>query len=140
MIGFIVSGHGGFATGMMAALKLIMGEQQNCIAVDFPENDAKTEIETNMRNAIHSLSHCKEIIIFCDLLSGTPFNTAITEALNADHIQVVYGTNLGMLMESILAKDNEFATAKIIAANAVNSGKNSIGIFDVKFAADDDDF
>ena len=140
MIGFIVSGHGGFATGMVTALKLIMGEQPNCIAVDFPDGDTKTEIETNMKNAIHHLLHCEEIVIFCDLLSGTPFNTAIMEALNADHIQVVYGANLGMLMESVLARNAEHAAARMIAANAVSSGKNSIGIFDTKATTDNDDF
>lgn len=140
MIGFIVSGHGRFASGITAALGLIMGRQEDCIAVDFPEGDTKTELEAAMKDAVRALSHCKEVVVFCDLLSGSPFNTAVMEAMNASHIHVVYGTNLGMLMESILARNTADMTAKTIAENAVNAGRNSIGFFDAAAAADDDDF
>ena len=43
MIGIIVCGHGHFATGLTSSLHLIMGEQENYIAVDFPAGDTKTE-------------------------------------------------------------------------------------------------
>lgn len=139
MIGFIVSGHGRFASGITAALHLIMGKQENYIAVDFPEGDTKTEIEMNMRQAISDLDHCNQIIIFCDLLSGSPFNTAIMEAMNSDKIDVIYGTNLGMLMESILKRDMGFSAQDIIDG-AVITGKEGIGYFEVTDSDEDDDF
>ena len=52
MLGFIVSGHGRFASGITVALELIMGKQENYVAVDFPEGDTKTEIEAHMHEAI----------------------------------------------------------------------------------------
>ena len=45
MTGIIVCGHGHFAKGLTSALHLIMGEQDNYIAVDFPSGDTKTELE-----------------------------------------------------------------------------------------------
>lgn len=137
MIGFIVSGHGRFASGISAALRLIMGEQEAFVAVDFPEGDTKTEIENNMHQAIESLKDSEEIIIFCDLLSGSPFNTAIMEAMKDERIHVLYGTNLGMLMESTLKRTMGTSALEIVN-DAVMIGKESIGKFEVQQDEEDD--
>lgn len=139
MIGFIVSGHGRFASGMTAAIELIIGKQDNYAVVDFPDGDTKTEIEKNMHEALVSLNECEHIVVFCDLLSGSPFNTAIMEAMNSDKISVLYGTNLGMLMESIMKRNMGFS-AEDIVAQAIDTGKECIGRFEYKEMDDDDDF
>ena len=38
MLGIVLTGHGGFATGLEKAMKQILGEQEQIIAVDFPED------------------------------------------------------------------------------------------------------
>lgn len=139
MIGFIVSGHGRFASGITAAIELIIGKQENYIAVDFPDGDTKTEIEKNMHEAIVSLDECEHIVIFCDLLSGSPFNTAIMEAMNSDKLSVIYGTNLGMLMESLMNRNMGFSKEDIVN-KAVETGKECIGRFEYKEIDDDDEF
>ena len=138
MIGYIVSGHGLFASGITAALELIMGKQEYYVPVDFPEGDTKTEIEANMHKALESLQECESIIVFCDLLSGSPFNTAVMEALNNDKIAVVYGTNLGMLMDAMFKRESGIS-AHQVAEEAVTVGKEAVGVFK-KPADDDDDF
>ena len=40
MLSIILSGHGGFATGLEKAMKQILGEQQQVIAIDFPESSS----------------------------------------------------------------------------------------------------
>ena len=139
MIGYIVSGHGLFASGITAALELIMGKQEYYVPVDFPEGDTKTEIEANMHKALESLQECESIIVFCDLLSGSPFNTAIMEAMSRTNVEVVYGTNLGMLMESVL-KRTMGMRAEEIADGAVAAGKEGIGRFTAPDAEEEDDF
>ena len=138
MLGYIVSGHGRFASGITAALELIMGKQENYIAVDFPEGDGKTQIEAHMHEAIEQLKDCEGIVIFCDLLSGSPFNTAVMEALNNDKIAVVYGTNLGMLMDAMFKRESGIS-AHQVAEEAVTIGKEAVGVFK-KPADDEDDF
>ncbi|MBQ1482695.1 MAG: PTS sugar transporter subunit IIA [Erysipelotrichaceae bacterium] len=138
MLGFIVSGHGRFASGITAALELIMGEQENYIAVDFPEGDGKTQIEANMAKAIAQLEGCEGIVVFCDLLSGSPFNTAVMESLKDEKIAVVYGTNLGMLMESVFLRNSDIG-AHELAQKAAETGKDAVGIFR-KAEDEDDDF
>lgn len=139
MIGVIVSGHGNFATGITSALNLILGNQDNYKTVDFPESDTATELENNIKNAIQSLNHCEQIIIFCDLLSGSPFNISIMEAMKNENIKVIYGTNLGMLIESMM-KRNMGVEFDNIVNEAIEIGQTQIGLFTVVQDEEDDPF
>lgn len=139
MIGVIVSGHGNFATGITSALNLILGNQDNYKTVDFPESDTATELENNIKNAIQSLSHCEKIIIFCDLLSGSPFNISIMEAMKNENIKVIYGTNLAMLIESMM-KRNMGVEFDNIVNEAIEVGQTQIGLFTVVQDEEDDPF
>ncbi|EOW93216.1 hypothetical protein WGC_03832 [Escherichia coli KTE41] len=43
MLSIILTGHGGFASGMEKAMKQILGEQSQFIAIDFPETEHFTD-------------------------------------------------------------------------------------------------
>lgn len=43
--------------------------------------------------------------MFCDLLSGSPFNTIVPESMKDRRIKVVYGTNLAMLIETLMERN-----------------------------------
>ena len=139
MTGIIVCGHGHFAKGLTSALHLIMGEQDNYIAVDFPSGDTKTELEKNIYRAVAQLSRSENILIMCDLLSGSPFNTAIMLAMKNPNIHVIYGTNLGMLIETVLKRNNQASIEELIDT-AISTGKQQIGIFEVPEDTEGDSF
>lgn len=139
MFGIIVTGHGNFATGITSSLELIIGKQEQYVAVDFPQTDTKTELENNIRQAIELYKEEEHILIFCDLLSGSPFNVSIMEAMNDDRIRVIYGTNLGMLIEALMERMQGESFEKIVA-DAIENGKAQIGIFDVSAVDEEDDF
>ena len=139
MFGIIVTGHGNFATGITSSLELIIGKQEQYVAVDFPQTDTKTELENNIRQAIELYKEEEHILIFCDLLSGSPFNVSIIEAMNDDRIRVIYGTNLGMLIEALMERMQGESFEKIVA-DAIENGKAQIGIFDVSAVDEEDDF
>lgn len=44
MIGMIVTGHGKFAPGALDALKLLVGEQEYCEAVEFEPSDSVEQL------------------------------------------------------------------------------------------------
>ena len=139
MTGIIVCGHGHFAKGLTSALHLIMGEQEKYIAVDFPSGDTKTELEKNIYRAVAQLSRSENILIMCDLLSGSPFNTAIMLAMKNPNIHVIYGTNLGMLIETVLKRNNQASIEELIDT-AISTGKQQIGIFEVPEDTEEDSF
>lgn len=75
----------------------------------------------------------------CDLLSGSPFNTAIMLAMKNPNIHVIYGTNLGMLIETVLKRNNQASIEELIDT-AISTGKQQIGIFEVPEDTEEDSF
>lgn len=105
MIAVILSGHGGFASGIEKAIHQVIGEQQQFIALDFPEESTTQQLETQMRQAIQELDSGEGIVFLTDLLGGTPFRTASLLSQEREDIQVVTGTNLQMVAEMLLERD-----------------------------------
>lgn len=139
MFGIIVTGHGNFATGITSSIELIIGRQEKYVAVDFPQTDTKTELETKIRQAIEGYKEEEHILIFCDLLSGSPFNASIMEAMKDDRIRVIYGVNLGMLIEALMER-MQGELFETVLMNAIEGGKQQIGVFEASAMNDDDDF
>lgn len=107
MIGLIVTGHGIFPTGILSSVKLIAGEQEKLIGVDFKEGQGSDILMENIKKAINDLN-CEEILILTDLAGGSPFNVSviISENIKDKKIKVISGINLSMLLEVSLLRSN----------------------------------
>ncbi|HAV8362221.1 TPA: hypothetical protein JLC67_001164 [Escherichia coli] len=64
MLSIILTGHGGFASGMEKAMKQILGEQSQFIAIDFPEPGKRASVV-----ALDSGLHVQQIWIQGQLAS-----------------------------------------------------------------------
>ncbi|MCA6692529.1 PTS N-acetylgalactosamine transporter subunit IIA, partial [Vibrio parahaemolyticus] len=51
MLSIILTGHGGFASGMEKAMKQILGEQSQFIAIDFPEASSTALLTSQLEEA-----------------------------------------------------------------------------------------
>jgi len=138
MIGIIVTGHGNFAGGITTALELVLGKQERYIDVDFPIGDTAVELEQNMTEAVDKLENCRNIVVFADLLSGSPFNTAIMKAMQDERIKVIYGVNLGMLIEAVMNRNTGVDFNELVN-RAIETGRSQIGVFDADTVKDNDD-
>jgi Phosphotransferase system, mannose/fructose-specific component IIA len=105
MLGIILSGHGGFASGLEQAMKQILGEQPQFVAIDFPETSSTALLTTQMEKALTELDPQEDVIFLTDLLGGTPFRVASTLALQQSGREVITGTNLQLLLEMVLERD-----------------------------------
>lgn len=101
MVGCVLTGHGTFANGLADALKMIAGEQEAFVPVPFIEAGAATYPETLAATISDLLDTTDGVLVFCDLLGGTPFNQAMIIAQNYSNVEVVTGTNLPMLLETL---------------------------------------
>lgn len=100
MIGFLITGHGEFSGGLLSAVNMIAGEQEGVEALNFYENVNLDDYEYELKNKVETLLEENEgVLIFTDLLGGTPFRTAMVIASEFDNVEVVTGTNLPMLVE-----------------------------------------
>ncbi|POT54963.1 PTS N-acetylgalactosamine transporter subunit IIA [Citrobacter amalonaticus] len=105
MLGIILTGHGGFASGMEKAMKQILGEQSQFIAIDFPETSTTALLTSQLEQAVAELDDEEGLIFLTDLLGGTPFRVASTLAMQKPGREVITGTNLQLLLEMVLDRD-----------------------------------
>lgn len=105
MLGIILTGHGGFASGMEKAMKQILGEQPQFVAIDFPETSTTALLTSQLELAVASLDDQQDIVFLTDLLGGTPFRVASTLAMQKAGREVITGTNLQLLLEMAMERD-----------------------------------
>ena len=126
MIGIILTGHGQFAPGLAHSLQMIAGPQKAFKVVAFKEEEPMEVLEENMAKALTELREETDgVVVFADLLGGSPFKAAMVASQGMDNIEVVCGTNLPMLIE--IAMLREFVpTALDVVNQSLTAGKDSI--------------
>lgn len=126
MIGCIVTGHGNFAPGLSAAVEMIAGKQEQFEVVPFLEEEPLETFEAKLQEALLKLlNETTGVIIFSDLLGGTPFRTAMIAAAPYTNVEVITGTNLPMLIEIGLLRTFE-DDIQGLADKAVEVGQQGI--------------
>ena len=104
MIGLIVTGHANFGSGMTSSVNLIAGEQEAYRYVDFLPTYGTEELTEEIAKAMDELKDCEGIIIFTDLMGGSPFNVAASLGNGKENVRIVAGTNLPMLVEIVMSR------------------------------------
>ncbi|CAD7492690.1 PTS galactosamine/N-acetylgalactosamine transporter subunit IIA [Aeromonas dhakensis] len=104
MLGIIICGHGGFASGMEQAMLQILGEQEAVVAIDFPESSTTALLQDQCETALTQVERGDGVVFLTDLLGGTPFRVASTLALHQPGREVVTGTNLQLLLEMVMER------------------------------------
>lgn len=105
MLSIILSGHGGFASGLEQAMKQILGEQPQIVAIDFPESSSTALLTSQFEQALAMLDESEGLVFLTDLLGGTPFRVASTLAMQQPGREVITGINLQLLLEMVLERE-----------------------------------
>jgi len=126
LIGFILTGHGSFAPGLMGALEMVAADQKWFEVVPFLEKDPLESFERKITECVQRMEReCQGVIIFTDLMGGTPFNTAMVAAGMKKKIEVIAGTNLPMLIEGCMVRE-QFSEAGELADLLIETGRSAI--------------
>ncbi len=126
MYGMIVVGHGAFAPGITTSVKMIAGELEHYIALEFLEEESIDALPQKLQAAIDELlKDTQGVLIFTDLVGGTPFKSAYTIAHGRDDLAVICGTNLGMLVEANFMRLDE-GSLQDMAKSIVEKGKDQV--------------
>lgn len=130
MIGFIITGHGNFATGLLSSVSLVAGEQEGIMGVDFLESYSTDDLKEKLLSAMEALERdCDEIMILSDLKGGSPFNVSVTIKMEKPErsIEVLCGTNFPMVLSGIF--EREGAKAKDLANSMIQDGQSGMDCF-----------
>ena len=105
MLGIILTGHGGFPSGPEQAMKQILGEQPQFIAIDFPETSTTARLTAELEQAVSELG--------CPARYCVPYRSAGRDAVSRCFYaryekagsEVITGTNLQLLLEMVLERE-----------------------------------
>ncbi|XBS71975.1 PTS galactosamine/N-acetylgalactosamine transporter subunit IIA [Acerihabitans sp. KWT182] len=107
MLGIVIAGHGGFASGLLQAIEQVVGRQERCRAVDFPEGMSTIRLRLALREACSFCDAGNGLVILTDLLGGTPFRLAAELAMEKSRYEVITGTNLQLAAEMMLEREGK---------------------------------
>ncbi len=128
MIGCIVTGHGEFANGLAQAVAMIAGDQEHFEVVPFRETESLDAFSERLKSALQGLLGSTDgVLVFTDLLGGTPFRSAMLAAAGHENVAVLTGTNLPMLIEVGLMRAAE-SDVHALARQAVEAGTGGIQV------------
>ena len=99
-----MTGHANCGTSITSTVNLIAGEQEAYKAVDCLPKYSTEDLTREITKALEDLKDCEGVIIFTDLMGGTPFNVSAQLGHGKENIRIVAGTNLPMLVEIVMSR------------------------------------
>jgi PTS system mannose-specific IIA component len=109
-VGVVVVSHGQFATELLNAAEMIVGDLPGFTAVSIGWHDDVTVAREAIERAIAKVDKGRGVLLLTDMFGGTPSNLGLS-FLDAGRVEVLTGANLPMLIK--LAKTP--ATADLVA-------------------------
>lgn len=120
MVGLILVGHGNFATGMHSALRLLNGECDGLVSIDFEEGTSFEDLCEQLNKEIEKFKDNK-VIILTDLPGGSPFKAAALATFQYDYVKALTGINFPVLMEIALSKDYTDDIDQLLSQSITNA-------------------
>ncbi|MBE6115374.1 MAG: PTS sugar transporter subunit IIA [Erysipelotrichaceae bacterium] len=104
MQSILLISHGGMAAGVKDSLTMFFGTELNQFETLSLKSDmGADEFGDQLRKKVDELMNEDGVIIFADLLGGTPFNQAAL--LVSDKVDLIAGMNLPMIMEFLATRE-----------------------------------
>lgn len=124
-IAIVIGTHGWAAEQLLKTAEMLLGEQQNVGWIDFvPGENAETLIE-KYHARLAELDTSKGVLFLVDTWGGSPFNAASRIVVDKAQHEVIAGVNIPMLVETLMARDDEPAFDELIAV-AVEAGREGV--------------
>lgn len=119
MKGYVLVSHGFYAKELKNSLQMIAGDVSHVYCVCLLPEEGQEQFKAKLVSLQESLGQYDEILIFADLMGGTPCNVATTYFLSDARVSIIAGMNFPQLLTALLSQE---ATA----AELVQVGKDSI--------------
>jgi mannose PTS system EIIA component len=113
MIGVVVVTHGQLAVELLNAAEMIVGDLPQFTAVSIGWHEDVNDAREDIAQAIARVKGDRGVLVLTDMFGGTPSNLGMT-FLEADHVEVITGVNLPMLIKlaSLGGSSNLLAVAR----------------------------
>ncbi|CCJ98564.1 PTS system, mannose-specific IIA component / PTS system, mannose-specific IIB component [Cronobacter malonaticus 507] len=124
-IAIVIGTHGWAAEQLLKTAEMLLGEQENVGWIDFvPGENAETLIE-KYNAQLEKLDTSKGVVFLVDTWGGSPFNADLIRVVDKPNYEVVAGVNIPMLVETLMARDDDPAFDELVAI-AVETGREGV--------------
>jgi PTS system mannose-specific IIA component len=125
MIGILLVTHGDLATELVRAAGEIAAETEAIAAIGLDWKETGENARKRIESVIAEIDRGSGVLILTDMFGGTPSNLAFP-FLKENHVEIVTGVNLPMLLRSLATrKDESLAT---LARSVAERGRKSIEV------------
>ncbi|MFC6181367.1 PTS sugar transporter subunit IIA [Lactiplantibacillus daowaiensis] len=135
MVGIVIATHGTLADGLMDAVNLIIGEQEDVFTLGLKHGDDISEFGEHLVAGIEKVDHGEGVIVFTDLFGASPYNQAAMAKRKLDGIpyQLITGVNLPMLIQAFNDRILGLGLDEM-KASSFKAGTDGVVDFFAKFA------
>jgi PTS system mannose-specific IIA component len=123
MIGLLVVTHGELGKELVHTVEMITGPQEQLVSVTIDHTDDVPSSAERIAGTFDQVDEGEGVIIFTDLLGGTPSNVSLT-FLNRPSVEVISGVNLPMLLQAVSCRAS--LPMKEVVVKSVKSGKEGV--------------
>ena len=137
----VLISHGEFAPGLKSAVFMMTGEREEVLHTNLKSDMSADVFQENFRELVKPITEEDEVILMCDILSGSPMTKArevLAEKNLLDKSMILTGMNMPMVMTAVIMKDN-IDDRNMLKEIILNEARNAITEFVVETPADDSD-
>ncbi len=124
MVGVLILTHGRLAPELLTAARVISGDLETFEALALEWSDGFDEAHLKVCEVLDRLDHSQGVLIFTDVLGGTPFNVAMAFR-EPGRIEIVSGVNLPMVVRLGCLLEDDMALSEL-ASWIRDKGRSSI--------------
>lgn len=124
----LVVSHEGMASGLVKAVRMIIGPQEQLFWLEFTEEGGVLPFAAELEARLNSWQKSGQSgLLFTDLLGGTPMNQAMAVTTKLDltkKVKIISGYNLAIVLEALSIEDTSFENVDI--NQLLEAGKQGI--------------
>ncbi|MEZ7195616.1 PTS sugar transporter subunit IIA [Pseudodesulfovibrio karagichevae] len=124
VIGVVLVTHGSFGESLLKAAEMVMGPQENCLAVGIDVQKGVDEALEGVRKAIQSLEQGKGVLALTDLFGGSPTTMSLS-LMKSENLEVITGVNLPMVVAALQARSMKLPE---LADKVMEAGQQGIKV------------
>lgn len=98
MYKLVVVGHGNFPSGVLSAVSLLVGKNENILSFDLDENETHEGFEKKLKEL---LDNNDKVVVLADLTGGAPHQIAARLVLESRKMNqyIISGINLALVVD-----------------------------------------
>lgn len=120
-IAMLLMSHGDFAKEAMKSAEMVFGRQDNYETMSVFLVDQVDALRQEMLEKVEKLDTSKGLLVFTDIVGGTPMNLA-GSLLGRENTIVCSGLNLPVLIEALMNRNKTVQELKTVIETAYQMG------------------